>query len=290
MLEFVRAGAEVSRWIDGAVIVRLGPGTGVSRFPAMPHAMLTMRLARSAGRSELSAALCPPVTFHTLTTGPVAYVHEGGITALGLLVRPEAAACLLGEASGAIVDQVLPWSVLAGAPEASRLEEGIDRSGNDNARIDALIDSFCRTMSAVSRGRDQAYSRLCAALGRHGALAGNELGIGRRQIERRCNAVLGLAPKQFQRIVRFHQALSMAVSGNASRLTTLAHDAGFYDQSHLARDARLLAGATLGQLQSQARPDLSWWPLAARADRVRAQPGYLGQAKQIASRPNVDPI
>jgi hypothetical protein len=139
MLEFVRAGAEVSRWIDGAVIVRLGPGTGVSRFPAMPHAMLTMRLARSASRSKLSAALCPPVTFHTLTTGPVAYVHEGGITALGLLVRPEAAACLLGEASGAIVDQVLPWSVLAGAPEASRLEEGIDRSGNDNARIDASI-------------------------------------------------------------------------------------------------------------------------------------------------------
>jgi len=51
-------------------------------------------------------------------------------------------------------------------------------------------------------------------------------------------------------------------------LTSVALDAGFYDQSHLARDARTLAGAPLGKLVAQARPDSAWWPLATRATRA----------------------
>jgi len=265
MLQAFPAPATLSHWIDGAVIIRLGPAPGVSRFPAMPHAMLTMRLARPAWPAEAAWALCPPVTFHTLSTEPVAHAHGGGITALGLLVRPGAAACLLGAATGAVVNQVLPWATLAGAAEAGRLEEAVHRSASDTARLRALMDSFARTMVAVAKEHHPAHSRLCVAVGWHGALAGDELGLGRRQLERRCRAVLGVGPKQFQRIVRFHRALSMAVAGGPSRLTSVALDAGFYDQSHLARDARTLAGAPLGKLVAQARPDSAWWPLATRA-------------------------
>ena len=37
--------------------------------------------------------------------------------------------------------------------------------------------------------------------------------------------------------------------------------AGYYDQSHLARDTRLLTGATLRELLRQAHADGAWWPL-----------------------------
>jgi AraC-like DNA-binding protein len=264
MLQVHSAPAALAHWIDGAVIVRLGPGPGVSRFPALPHAMLTMRLARPAGGGEGTWALCPPITFHTLTTQPVAHAHEGSVAALGLLVRPGAAACLLGHASGALVDQVLPWAALAGEPEADRLAEAVDRAGTDMRRLRALMDSLDRTLQAVAHGRDPVYERLCAAVGSQGVLAADTLGLGRRQLERRCQAVLGVAPKQYQRIVRFHRALAMAVAGGPSPMAGVAVDAGFYDQSHLARDARQLAGASIGRLVLQARPDAPWWPLATR--------------------------
>lgn len=262
MLDFFRPPPDVSHWIEGGVVVRLGPAAGVSCFPAMPHAMLTMRLMRLSGHA--ASALCPPITFHALSTVPVVHPHAGDLVALGLLVRPAAAACLLGAAGAVVTNQVLPWSALAGANEAARLEEEIDGSTNDTARLRALTASLRRTMARVSQQRDLVYAHLCDAVGLHGAQAGDHLGLGRRHLERRCRAVLGLAPKQFHRLTRFHRALSAAVAGGASALAEIAVDAGFYDQSHMARDARLLAGEPLRALVSAAQPQSPWWPLAAR--------------------------
>ncbi|WP_158219946.1 helix-turn-helix domain-containing protein [Ideonella sp. A 288] len=264
MFQVFRAPADLSHWVDGAVVIRLGPTPGVSCFPAVPHAMLTLRLARPAGAPW---ALCPPITFHTLSTEPMVHAHVGDTVAMGLLVRPEAAACLLGAATGAVVNQVLAWHTLSGAAEAARLDDAVEGARTDIARLRALADSFRRTMAAVSRGRDAACARLCAAVGDRGAQAGDDLGLGRRQLERRCQAVLGLGPKQFQRLVRFHRVLSMAVAGGALPGAALAHDTGFFDQSHLAREVRALAGAPLGRLLEGARPDAAWWPLATRLGR-----------------------
>jgi AraC-like DNA-binding protein len=264
MLQVFRPPPEAAHWIDGAVIVRLAAGAGASRFPAMPHAMLTVRLLHAADGSMTAPAPCGPVSFHTLSTRPVAYAHAGEITALGLLVRPAAAACLLGHATGALADQVLGWDLLAGADEAARLAAELQHAGGHLQRLRALVASLRRALATASRGRDADLARLCHAVGLLGAQAGDQLGLGRRQLERRCQAVLGVAPKQFQRLVRFQQALSAAVTGGTPRLAETALDAGFYDQSHLARDVRQLAGAPLGRLLAAARPDSSWWSLATR--------------------------
>ena len=228
---------------------------------------------RPAAPFMTAPVLQPPLTFHTLRTGPVAYPHAGEVTALGLLVRPAAAACLLGHAGGAVADEVLAWNSLAGVHEAARVEDAVDGSVTDIERLRALTASFCRTMAAVSRGRDASHARLCDAVGRHGAQAGEHLGLGRRQLERHCQAVLGVAPKQFQRLVRFHQVLSIAVTAGTARMAEVALDAGFYDQAHLARDTRRLAGVPMGRLLSAARPDSPWWSLATR--RSMHDPGEL---------------
>ena len=265
MLQVFRPPPDAAHWVEGAVVVRLGAAAGLSRFPAMPHAMLTMRLVHTgAGSAVAVPTLSGPITFHTLSTQPVAYPHAGEITALGLLVRPAAAACLLGHAGGAVANQVLAWHLLAGSSEAARLEQEVDAARTDIARLRLLMASLRRALVAASRGHEAGLARLCDAVGLLGAQAGDPLGLGRRQLERRCQAVLGIAPKQFQRLVRFHRALSTAVATGTARLAEAALDAGFYDQSHLARDARQLAGAPMGALLSAARPDSAWWSLATR--------------------------
>jgi AraC-like DNA-binding protein len=65
-----------------------------------------------------------------------------------------------------------------------------------------------------------------------------------RQLRRRFEAAVGYGPKTFQRIVRFQRWLDLTRSTPAEqrRLTDLAAEAGYADQSHLTREVSRLAG------------------------------------------------
>lgn len=263
-------------WVDGAVAVRLA-APGLSRFPAMSRAMLTVRLVTPGGPGT-APVLCSPITFHTLSTAPTVYAHPGALTALGLVLHPAAAVGLLALAGGGRVDAVWPWADLAGRAEAERVEDAVLRAPCERDQLAALADSVRRTLALVSRGEDLARAqRLCTAVGWHGAQAAGMLGIGRRQLERRCHALLGLAPKPYQRLVRFQGALAMALSAGSGERTgggaALALEAGYADQSHLGRDLRRLAGMPLGPLLSAARPEADWWSLASHRLMVAAGAG-----------------
>jgi hypothetical protein len=259
MLKAYRLPPQLSPWLDGAVCMRMDAGQGVSRFPAMPRAMLTMHLIRVEG---VVWPIPQPALFHTLTTQPTTYTHSENITALGLIIRPSAAACLLGRACGAMSNQVVPWSVIAGEPEAVRLADEVERLRTDTGCLQALMDSFVRAMHPVTLERFQQAERVCAAVGRFGAQAGDILGLGRRQLERRCLAVLGISPKQLERLERFRSVLSAVVTQDALPSAQTALDAGYYDQSHLALDARQLGGASIREMQSLAAPGTPWWALS----------------------------
>lgn len=278
--------ADLSPWIDGAMTVRLAPGPGVSRFPAMPQAMLTMQRSVSA---DPAVPWSPPV-FHTLATGPTHHPRDGALVAVGLVLQPAAAVCLLGGAGGAPVDAVLPWADLAGPAEAERVIAEVQRAAADRERLAALAGSVRRTLARLSRGDDLARARrLCTLVGRHGVQAHGPLGLGRRQLERRCRALIGLAPTTFQQLVRFQGALSSALlrEEGARCGAALALDAGYCDQSHLGRALRRRAGAPLGVLLSQARDDAAWWSLASHRlmRRVTIGPDSLGPG--IGAQPDV---
>ena len=258
MLQVFRAPLELRPWVDGAVRIELPAGGAPSRFPATPHAMLTWR------RPATGHADAGPITFHTLSTTPTVHPHDGPTVAMGLLVRPAAAACLLGASTGVRVNEMLPWALVAGAAEAARTEEHLHRAADDGVRLQALMASLARTLNRASPGREPAIAQLCDRVGLLGAAAAADLGIGTRQLQRRVQATLGLTPKQYQRLVRFHVALGQAVAAPRQPGAELALDAGFYDQSHFGRDLRQLAGQPLAHLRQGAQPGAPWWALAPR--------------------------
>lgn len=67
------------------------------------------------------------------------------------------------------------------------------------------------------------------------------LGIGRRALERRFSASVGLSPKLLARIVRFNHALRL-IENNDFSFTTVAYEGGFYDQAHFIRDFKDITG------------------------------------------------
>ena len=70
------------------------------------------------------------------------------------------------------------------------------------------------------------------------------LGWSRRRIERAFARDLGIRPKVYARIVRLNAVLATLDDAERPRAVDLALEAGYFDQAHLLRDFRILAGRT----------------------------------------------
>lgn len=68
--------------------------------------------------------------------------------------------------------------------------------------------------------------------------------VSERQLHRKMTEQVGISPKRFSEIVRFHQVLHGIRKGLATDGAELAQTYGFYDQAHLIRQFRKFYGDT----------------------------------------------
>ena len=201
------------------------------------------------------------------------YDHAGPVRAVGLVLQPEAAAALFASARG-LVNTLRPLVELVG-PGWTEVEHGVHAAQDDGARITVLCQ-FVRQLvappSPCEARRLQALALLQAA--HDDALGANQhMGLSQRQFERRFVAHWGMAPKQFQVIARLNSTLGNALATPGGTVVDLAADQGYYDQSHMARDVRRLAGHPLQALvQGTRSPLTAHWPLQIGAQTLPNQP------------------
>ena len=250
---------DLRAWTDGGVVVQAPPTLAASSFPAMVGSMLVLRLAGAVHRVGVGplpvAALIGP------STRPSQYLHQGAVSAVGLLIRPEALPAVLDAPGGSLVNRQRALADL-GSPGWAALEAAVRAVPDDTARLALLFNGLRSAVAGPDQAQRRALlQRLAQALQGPLDAACRDLATSRRQLERLCRAHFGMAPKQFQTIARLQQALHGAAhTGGAD----LALQAGYYDQSHLARDLRRLAGQPLGRLVQGARRGAgsAHWPLA----------------------------
>ncbi|MXN90250.1 helix-turn-helix domain-containing protein [Flavobacterium sp. Sd200] len=82
-------------------------------------------------------------------------------------------------------------------------------------------------------------------------LLANQLCIGKRQLERKFNAAVGLSPKMLARIIRFQNTLQLIEKKEFTSFTGVAHDGGFYDQAHFIKDFKEFTGLNPKQYFSE---------------------------------------
>lgn len=149
-------------------------------------------------------------------------------------------------------DQALPASELWG-PRAAALSARLAEARDFAARV-ALLDAFF--LMALRSRRDVLASHAVERLYSEPALRidtlGDELGLGRRQLERRFLAQEGLSPAAFRRLVRFQQAARKLALTSRPALR-IALDLGYYDQPHFDRDFKSLAGIAPSDYRSLTR-------------------------------------
>jgi AraC-like DNA-binding protein len=112
----------------------------------------------------------------------------------------------------------------------------------------ALVESFLfqRLDESEAPAREVEWSwhelRRTAGQAPIGGLAG-ELGWSHRRLIARFREQIGLAPKAVARVMRFDRAVQ-ALRAPTRGLAEIAYDCGYFDQAHLNRDFRALAGTT----------------------------------------------
>jgi AraC-like DNA-binding protein len=173
--------------------------------------------------------------------------------ALGIRFRPGGVARFLQVPMADLVDRETPLVDLWGKA-AAELENAVHEAPSLGGAL-SVAGAWLSQRLAGRRPQvpaaQPAVEAIVAARGqvRIEAVA-RELGWSRRRLERAFGHDLGISPKLFARIVRLNAVLASLGGPERSRATDLALDAGYFDQAHLLRDFRDLAGATPERLQS----------------------------------------
>ena len=279
MQRLVPVPSDLQPWLMAAVVVDAPAALAQSHFPAMVSSMLVVRLA---GQVVCRGEPVPSAAWMSASTTATVYEHSGPVRAVGLVLQPEAAAALFASARG-LVNTLRPLAELVG-PKWAEVEHPVHAAADDAARLQMLCDfirQWVAPPSPCEARRQQALALLHAASD-DARGAGLRLGLSQRQFERRFVAHWGMAPKQFQVIARLNSTLGNALAAPGSPVVGLAVDQGYYDQSHMARDVRRLAGQPLQALvQGSRSPVTEHWPLQVGA---QAQPGRTGMRSKIQVR------
>jgi AraC-like DNA-binding protein len=231
------------------------------------------------GSVELVCPAGGPASVVGPRTTPSEQLLAPGAAVVGVRFRPGAAPAILGlpasELTGSTIGADELWGSstaelaerVAGSTSppaaASALETAVLSRLAEARPLDELVAEVVRRVhvggaqgqqigiepqaEALTRARELDLDLVEVAAGAHSmAEVAASLHVSMRQLRRRCEAAVGLGPKELQRIARFQRFLLLAEHRRSQpgvTLATLALGVGYADQAHLARESVRLTGS-----------------------------------------------
>jgi AraC-like DNA-binding protein len=199
----------------------------------------------------------PPGEYGTLLGGlhsvPALITHAGAQSGIQVALRPLGARALLGLPAGELAALDLPAEAVLGGV-CAELREKLRSAAGWPERF-AVLDEILLRRAADADVAPEVSWAWHELLREGGATRVSELAAGtgwsERHLTSRFRAEIGLAPKAAARVVRFDRARKLLVrkltAGGDYLLADLAADCGYFDQAHLAREFRALAGCPPSQ-------------------------------------------
>jgi AraC-like DNA-binding protein len=204
----------------------------------------------------------PPGDFGTLIGGlhstPALIIHDGAQSGIQVALRPLGARVLLGLPAGELAQIDLPAETVLGGACAELRARAVAAAGWPE-RFAILDEILLRLAGPRLAGAGPAPApevrwawRQLLASGGTARIADLAAGTGwsGRHLTSRFRTEIGLTPKAAARVIRFDQARHLLIRHAADdgyRLADLAAACGYFDQAHLAREFRSLAGCPPSQ-------------------------------------------
>ena len=179
-------------------------------------------------------------------TGPIEEALAPGTTIVGVRLRPEAAASVLGMPAPTLRDLAVDADELWG-DRARALQELLGSATSDQ-QVAAHLERAVAERLAGAPAPDPVVAQAVQLLlsGRRAGVAAlaSVLCISERQLRRRFEGATGLTPTTLHRILRFQRFLALAWTRArpSTQIGRLAVEAGYADQAHLSREAARLEG------------------------------------------------
>ena len=228
--------AALSSHLTCTWVRRVGPP---SATPVVPDGCTDLMWITDQGRARLVVA-GPDTHAHPDDLGP-------GTTIAAVRFRPGAAREVFGVPLDALRDARPGLADVWGPHAAEELAEAVAAAERPELVLAAAAAERLRgaapsdpAMRSVARALQDA--RVPSPVR---GLA-DEVGLSERQLHRRCLAAFGYGAKTLHRVLRFQHALRRARGGDD--LARVAHECGYADQAHMARDVSALAGTTMTSL------------------------------------------
>lgn len=183
-------------------------------------------------------------------TRPLGVRRVGTLDLLGVRFRAGGAVPFLRFSAREVTDDTLALEDVWGG-DAGALTDRLRQTPDTTERLRVLEEAL-RSRDGDARARaDRMVLAATAFAERSGGTVdvdglARTTGLGRRQLERRFLAVVGIPPKTACRVLRFQAALARLHAPAPASLSRVALEAGYHDQAHFTRDFKAFAGTTPG--------------------------------------------
>lgn len=185
-----------------------------------------------------------------------ARIHATGkLRAVGIFLRPNALKAVFGLNACILTDTCMDANTLV-RPDGSSLSEQLVNTTSTTGQIE-IISSWINTQAERNNSRRNdmmhyAVSEIARSKG-NVALKGLqiEMQLSERSFERKFKEYIGISPKLFSRICRFQASLKQLRNNDFSKLSDVAFENEYADQSHFIRAFKEFAGFSPFQYQKQ---------------------------------------
>lgn len=166
---------------------------------------------------------------------------------VGVRLRPAGARAIVARPMCEVAGLSVDLANLVG-PAAGELVERCHEASSVAQRFRIVAEWIGRCVLRAN-GPDEVVAWAVAQLDATGgtipiAALRERTGLSKTRLVQVFRDQVGLAPKLYGRVVRFHQTLGVLQSAAAGRLTDVALDARFCDQPHMNAEFRALGGVT----------------------------------------------
>lgn len=231
---------------------------GPVTFRELPCTFVPIIIDLDAGWSIAHRQHTVPLRFGSfiagVTDGPVLARHDGSARCLQVDLTALGARQLLGMPMCELANQTVPIDDVLGR-FGRDLVQRVGEAPDWPTRF-AVIDKVLRARLANAAPADPGVAwslgRIVASGG--AAIIGDiatELGWSHRRLIARYRDTVGLPPKLVARIVRFERLAAHVGTDPDIEWAAAANMCGYFDQAHLAREVRELAGITPTELRAQ---------------------------------------
>jgi AraC-like DNA-binding protein len=179
--------------------------------------------------------------------GPIILEQPAHQDVVGVRLRPAGAYAVLARPIRETTGLSLDLTDLIGA-EANELLERCEAAHAVTSRF-CVVAQWIGKCFVRAHGMDKAVAWAVAQLDASGGATSiaelrERTGLSKARLVEAFRDQVGLAPKLYGRIVRFHRALGRLQNAESARLTDVALDAQYYDQPHMNAEFRALGGVT----------------------------------------------